>query len=65
MGDMICAILARNVIQDKLAPGIVEVDVDIGHRNAVRIQKAFKKEIVLNGVDVRNSERVRYRRTRR
>ena len=62
---MIGAVLTRNVIQDELAPRVIKVDVDIRHRNTVRIQKAFEKEIVLDRVDVRNTERVRYRRTRR
>ena len=62
---MIGAVLARNVIKNELAPGVVKVNVDIGHRNAVGIQKAFEKEVVLDRVDVRNTERVRDRRTRR
>ena len=37
MGDMVGAVFARDVIEDFLAAGIVEVDIDIRHGNAVRV----------------------------
>ena len=60
MCDAVGTVLVCHPLEDALASVIIEIDVDIGHRNTVRIQKAFEEEIVLNGVDVGDAEAVGY-----
>ena len=62
---MVRTILARHIIEHPLASRIIEVHINIRHRNAVGIQEAFKEEVKLNGVDIRNPKRISDRRTRR
>ena len=48
----------RNII-DHFIPAIhTEIDIKIGHRNPLRIQKSLKKEIVFDRIQVGNFERI-------
>ena len=40
------------------SPLVTEVDVEIGHRDAVRVQEPLKEEIVLERIDIRDTDRV-------
>ena len=63
MRHMVCAILSRNVIQHAFTTGVVEVDVDIRHRNAVGVEEAFEQQVVFEGIDVRDAQGVGDSRT--
>ncbi len=58
MRHMVGAVFARHVVEHLLAPGVVEVDVDIGHGDAVRVQETFEKEVVLERVDIGDAQSV-------
>ena len=62
---MVAAVFSRHIIDDFLPPFIAEVDVDIRHADALRVQEPFKQQIVLDGIDVRNSKAVRDNASRR
>ena len=61
--DMVAAVFGCHVVNHPFASGIVEIHVDVGHRDAVGVQEAFEEEIVLERIDVGDAERVRDRRT--
>ena len=65
LGDVVLAVLARDVVDDLVAPGVLEVHVDVGHRHAVRIEEALEGQSVEDGIDRRDSQRVRDDRSRR
>src|SRR6202012_3459546 len=50
--DLVAAVLARDVFNDLAAPVHAEVDVDIGHRDALWVEEAFEEELVLQRIDV-------------
>ena len=62
LADRVLAVLVARVLDDFRAPLIAEIDVDIRHRDAFRIQEALKQEIECDGVQVRNAQRVRHER---
>ena len=45
-----------NVVNDFIAPVHAEVNVEVGHRDPLRVQKALKQQVVLNRIEVRNLE---------
>src|SRR5690242_19590781 len=62
--DRLAPVLLPNVV-DHLAPALeAEVDVDVGHRHPLRIEKALEEEIELQRTNVGNLERVGDERTR-
>ncbi len=68
--DLIAAVLALDVLDDLAATVHAEVDIDIGHGDALRIQEALEEQLVLERVDVGNlhdigDERSRGRSTAR
>ena len=46
LGDVVGAVLARDVGDDLVAAGILEVDVDVGHRHAVGVEEALEGQLV-------------------
>src|SRR5207248_361443 len=58
-------VLLPHVVDDLAAPLEAEVDVDIRHRNAFRIQEPLEEQIELERADVRDLECVRDQRSRR
>ena len=55
---MVGAVFSRYIVDD-LAPAFnAEVNVDIRHGDALRVQKALKKEAVFDRVDIRNLKTV-------
>ena len=62
--DVVRPVAARHVVEDALAAGVVEVDVDIGHGDAVGVEEAFEQEVVLERIDVGDPERIGDGRTR-
>ena len=55
---MVGAVFAVYIIYDLAPAADAEVDVDIRHGDALRVQKALEIEAVLDGVDVRYAEAV-------
>ena len=55
---MAFAVLPPHVLHDFPAPRVAEIHVDVGHTHALRVQEAFKIEVVLDRVNVRNAEAV-------
>ena len=49
---LLAAVLAGDVVDDLAAAVLAEVDVDIGHGDALGIQKALEEQHVLHGIDV-------------
>ncbi|KAF5069815.1 hypothetical protein DSECCO2_228730 [anaerobic digester metagenome] len=54
LGHVVLAVLVHHVVNDFLAPFIAEVRVNIGHGDPLRVQKAFKDEIVPDRIDLGN-----------
>ena len=59
------AVLSSDVVYDLLSPLICEIHVNIRHRDALRIQKALKDQLIADGLDIRNSETIGNHGTRR
>ena len=62
--DVVGAILSRYVLDDLGTAHIAEVDVDIGHGHAFRVEEAFEVQRILNRVKVGDAKAVRYNGTR-
>ena len=59
------AVLPRHVFDHALAPGVVEIDVYIGHGDAVGVEEPLEEEVELDRVDVGDAEGVGHGRARR
>ena len=59
VGHVVSAVLLRDELEHLAAPRVVEVDVDIGHGDAVGVQEPLEQQVVLDRIDVRDAERVR------
>src|SRR5690625_1416061 len=55
---VVAAVLLDHVVDDLRAATVVEVDVDIRHRHAFRVEEAFEEEVVAQRVDVGDAEAV-------
>jgi hypothetical protein len=56
--DVGAAVFSGDVFDHFAAAPHAEIDVDIGHRYALRIQEALEQQIVLHRIDVGNLQRV-------
>ena len=56
--DVVGAVLVHDPGEDAIAPGVVEVHVDVRHRDAVGIQEALEEQVVGDGVDVGDPQAV-------
>ena len=59
LGDALVAVLLGDVLDDLTATTLVEVDVEVGHRDAVGVQEALEDEPVPQRVEVGDAHRVR------
>ena len=64
MRDALRAVFVRDVFDDFVAPLHAEIDVEVGHGNALRVQKAFEEEVVGERVKVGDFQRVGNERAR-
>ena len=64
LGDVVRAVLARDVGDDLVAAAVLEVDVDVGHRHAVGVEEALERQLVEDRVDRRDAQRVGHDRAR-
>ena len=65
MRHVVRAILLRHKLEHLATPRVVEIHVDIGHRDSVGVQEPLEQQVVLNRVDVRDAKRVGNGRARR
>ncbi len=63
--DPVVAVLVGDVGHHLPAPALVEVDVDVGHRNALRVEEPFEEQAVLERVEPGDPHGVRDERARR
>ena len=63
--DLVLAVLALHILDHFAAPVHAEVDVDIGHRDTFRIEKALEQQLMLQRVDVRDLHAVGHQRSGR
>ena len=52
LGHMVCAVLPVDVVDDLLTALVAEIDVKIGHTDALGVQESLEDEVVADGVDV-------------
>ena len=52
LGDLVVAVLLLDVLDDLAAAAIIEVDVEVGHGDAVRVQEPLEEQAVLDRVEV-------------
>ena len=63
VGHLVDAVLGQRVL-DHLGPAVVGiVQVDVGHGHPLGVEKALKDEVVLQGIDARDAERIGDHRT--
>ena len=65
LGHVVLAVLAPDVGDDLLAPAVLEVDVDIGHRHPVGVEEALERQLVQDRIDRRDAQGVGHDRARR
>src|SRR5208337_2249237 len=58
LGDIFAAVFLGDVLDELAAAAHAEVDVDIGHGNAFRIEETFEEKIVLERIDVGDAKGV-------
>src|SRR5262249_48941480 len=50
--NLVSTVLASDIVDDLAAPVHAEVNIDVGHRDTLRIQKALEEQLVLERIDV-------------
>src|SRR5262249_2504143 len=60
----LASVALLHVADDLVAPVLAEVDVEIGHRHALGIEKALEQEPETNGIEIGDGERIGDERTR-
>ena len=65
VGDLLLAVLLRHPVEHAAAAVVVEVDVDIGQRDAVRIEETLEQQVVGDRVDLRDAQAVGHGRAGR
>ena len=65
LGHMVGAIARRDIFDDLPPPDIAEVDVNIRHGDAFRIQKPFEQQAVLQRINIRDLQQVGHNASRR
>ena len=52
LADAILAVLALDVGDNLVAPAFVEVDVEVGHRDSLRVEESLEDQTVIEGVQL-------------
>jgi hypothetical protein len=60
--NRLSAVLLGNIVDDLVAPLHAEVDVEVGHRDALGIQEPLEEQTVRNGIEIGDPHRVRHER---
>ncbi len=62
LADPLAAVLARDVVDHLVAAVHAEVDVEVGHRHAFRVEEALEQQVVRQRVQVGDLQRPRHQR---
>ena len=62
LGDLLSPVLLLDVLDDLPSPALVEIDVDVGHRNSFRIEEPLEEQAVANRVELRDLQGVGHHR---
>ena len=61
-GDNLChmigAVLAHHIVNDLRTALVAEIDIEIRHGNALRIEEALKQQVILHRVDIGDADAV-------
>ncbi len=66
-GDLahgILAVLVLDVVDDAVAVGLAEVDVEVGHRDPLRVQETLEQQVVAQRIEVGDALRIGHQRAR-
>ena len=66
-GDLahrVLAVLALDVVDHAVAVGLAKVDVEVGHRHSLGVQEAFEQQLILQGIEVGDLQRIGHQRSR-
>ena len=63
LADVLLAVVVADVLDHAVASGNVKVNVEIGHRDALRIQKSLEKQPVMQGVHIGDTQGIRDQRS--
>src|SRR3954463_11345591 len=63
LADALLAVALRRVADHVAAPALVEVQVDVGHRDALRVEEALEQQLVLDRIELSDAEQVRDHRS--
>ena len=58
LADCALPVLLLHVLDDFAPPFIAEVDVDVGHRDPLRIQKTLEEEVEFERIEIGDPERI-------
>jgi hypothetical protein len=64
-GDLahrVATVLVLDVLDDAVAVGLAEVDVEVGHRHPFRVQETFEEQLVLQRVQVGDEQGIGHQR---
>ena len=56
--DAISAVLVTNVVDHLAATLLTEVDVEVGHRHAFRIQEAFEQQVIAQRIEIGDAQAI-------
>src|SRR3989338_4127343 len=56
--DMVLAVFVGDVFKHLVPAGVREIKVDIGHADALGVQKTLEKKVVFDGVDVGDAQNI-------
>ena len=62
LADGIVAVFVLHVVDDAVAVGLAKVDVKVGHRDALGVQKALEQQVVFQRIEVGDFQRIRHQR---
>ena len=55
---MVCTVFTDNIVYHFTAPLITEIHVKVRHGHALRVQKAFEKQLIADRVNIRDADAV-------
>ena len=64
LADVVLAVFVGDVADDLVPPVHAEVDVEVGQRDALRVEEALEQQLVGDGIDVGDAQGVGHQRPR-
>ena len=64
LGDLIAAIALLHIADHLITAVLAEIDVEVGHRHAFRIEKPLEQQAKLDRIEIGDGQRISYQRTR-